>query len=108
MNTTLTAPSATTVAIDLAKDVFELAYVDADGRIVARQRLGRRAFAKVFDNRAPLRIVMEACGSAHYWGRRFRRLGHGVELLPAHDVRPYVHRTKTDRADAAGLWEAAR
>ena len=108
MNTTLTAPSATTVAIDLAKDVFELAYVDADGRIVARQRLGRSAFAKVFDNRAPLRLVMEACGSAHYWGRRFRRLGHGVELLPAHDVRPYVHRTKTDRADAAGLWEAAR
>ena len=108
MNTTLTAPSATTVAIDLAKDVFELAYIEAAGRIVARQRLSRSAFAQAFDNRIGLHIVMEACGSAHYWARRFERLGHRVELLPAHDVRPYVHRTKTDRADAAGLWEAAR
>ena len=108
MNTTLTAPSATTVAIDLAKDVFELAYIDACGRIVARQRLSRSAFAQAFDNRVGLRIVMEACGSAHYWARRFARLGHRAELLPAHDVRPYVHRTKTDRTDAAGLWEAAR
>ena len=51
---------------------------------------------------------MEACGSAHAWARRFQRLGHAVELLPAQHVRPYVRRNKTDRADAAGLLEAAR
>lgn len=99
---------ATTVAIDLAKDVFELAYADGDGGIVARKRLSRRAFARCLENRPPLEVVMEACGSAHYWARRFQGQGHRVRLLPARDVRPYVRRNKTDRADAAGLIEAAR
>lgn len=98
----------TTVAVDLAKDVFELALADSSHRIVERKRLKRAAFARAFDNRAPVRIVMEACGSAHYWARHFQRLGHSVRLLPAHAVRPYVRRNKTDRADAAGLLEADR
>jgi transposase len=102
------AMHATTVAIDLAKDVFELAYADADHRIVARKRLSRRAFARVLDNQGPLRVVMEACGSAHYWARRFASQGHTLRLLPARDVRPYVRRNKTDRTDAAGLLEADR
>jgi len=99
---------ATTVAIDLAKDVFELAYADDDHRIVARKRLSRRAFARALDNQGPLRVVMEACGSAHYWARRFVSQGHTLRLLPARDVRPYVRRNKTDRTDAAGLLEADR
>lgn len=99
---------ATTVAIDLAKEVFELAYADAQHRIVQRTRLSRRAFAHALDNRGPLRVVMEACGSAHYWARRFAAQGHTVRLLPARDVRPYVRRNKTDRTDAAGLLEADR
>ena len=97
-----------TVAVDLAKDVFELAFADAAGHIVQRRRLSRSAFASVFDNDAPLRIVMEACGSAHHWARRFQRGGHAVTLLPALAVRPYVRGNKTDRTDAAGLLEAAR
>ena len=103
-----TESSAVMLAIDLAKDVFELAFADATGRIVERKRLKRKPFAQCLQNRAPLRIVMEACGSAHAWARRFQRLGHAVELLPAQHVRPYVRRNKTDRADAAGLLEAAR
>jgi transposase len=99
---------ATTVAIDLAKDVFELVYADDDHRIVARKRLSRRAFARALDNQGPLRVVMEACGSAHYWARRFVSQGHTLRLLPARDVRPYVRRNKTDRTDAAGLLEADR
>lgn len=99
---------ATTVAIDLAKDVFELAFADPVGRILERKRLTRKAFARVMENRPPVTVVMEACGSAHYWGRRFQAQGHTVRLLPARDVRPYVRRNKTDRADAAGLVEAAR
>jgi transposase len=108
MHATPKSTAVSTVAIDLAKDVFELAFADADARILERRRLTRAAFAKAFDNRSSLRLVMEACGSAHYWARRFTRLGHAVELLPAHDVRPYVRRNKTDRTDAAGLLEAAR
>jgi transposase len=51
---------------------------------------------------------MEACGSAHYWGREFQKLGHRVVLLPPHQVRPYVRRNKTDRTDAKGILEAFR
>lgn len=99
---------AVTVAIDLAKDVFELAFADGSGRVVERQRLKRSVFAGCLHHRGPLAVVMEACGSAHHWGRVFERAGHEVTLLPAQYVRPYVHRNKTDRADAAGLLEAAR
>jgi len=99
---------ATTVAVDLAKDVFELAFADAEHRIVQRRRLSRRAFAQALGNTEPLRVVMEACSSAHYWARRFTAQGHVVRLLPARDVRPYVRRNKTDRTDAAGLLEADR
>jgi len=51
---------------------------------------------------------MEACGSAHYWAREIQALGHDVELLPPHQVRPYLTRNKTDRADAKGILEARR
>jgi transposase len=108
MHATPKSAPASTVAIDLAKDVFELAFADDDAHIVERRRLTRTAFSRAFDNSTPLRVMMEACGSAHYWPRRFQRGGHHVELLPAHDVRPYVRRNKTGRTDAAGLLEAAR
>ena len=108
MHATPDSSRIATVAIDLAKDVFELAFADAQGQLVERRRLSRAAFAKTFDNASPLRLVMEACGSAHHWARRFQRRGHAVTLLPAHAVRPYVRGNKTDRADAAGLLEADR
>ncbi|CAK0757161.1 transposase [Gammaproteobacteria bacterium] len=100
--------TTTTVAVDLAKTVFELAIANDQGRIIERKRLSREAFAQFFANRPPCRIVMEACGSAHYWARTFQRQGHTVKLLPPQYVRPYVRRNKTDRADAAALLEADR
>ena len=100
--------NATTVAVDLAKNVFELAVADAEWRIVERHRLNRARFARFFVHRPPCQVVMEACGSAHHWARRIRAEGHTVRLLPAHYVKPYVGRSKTDRADAAALIEAAR
>jgi transposase len=100
--------NSTTVAVDLAKNVFELAVADADWRISERQRLNRARFAAFFVNRTPCRVVMEACGSAHYWARRIAACGHEVRLLPAQYVRAYVKRNKTDRADAAALIEAVR
>ena len=98
---------ATTVAIDLAKDVFELAFADPAGRILESKRLTRRAFSRVLENHSPLTVVMEACGSAHYWGRRFQAQGHTVRLLPPRDVRPYVRRNKTDRADPRSVEQHA-
>lgn len=108
MNATPDSTRMATVAIDLAKDVFELAFADEHQHLLERRRLTRRSFAEAFDNVPPRRVVMEACGTAHYWARRFQRCGHTVKLLPAHAVRPYVRGNKTDRTDAAGLLEADR
>jgi len=99
---------STTVAVDLAKNVFELAVADSEGKIGERLRLNRARFSSFFVHRAPCRVLMEACGSAYYWARRIGAHGHAVQLLPAQYVRQYVRRNKTDRADAAALIEAAR
>ena len=99
---------ATTVGIDLAKNVFEIALGDERGHIFERHRLSRARFDRFFVNRTPCRIVMEACGSAHHHARRLRDQGHEVCLLPAQYARAYVRRNKTDAADAAALIEAAR
>lgn len=101
--------AATTVAVDLAKDVCQVAIAHRDGHVVDRQRLTRRRFERFLDTLpAGTDVVMEACGTAHYWGRRCQVLGLAVRLLPAHYVRPYVRRNKTDRTDADALLEAAR
>lgn len=99
---------ATTVAVDLAKMVFEVAVADGHWRIIKRQRLGRAQFHRFLTTIMPTHVVMEACGSAHYWGRLAQRAGHRVSLLPARYVRPYVRRNKTDRADAEAILEAVR
>jgi transposase len=100
--------NATTVGIDLAKNVFEIALADERGHIVERQRLSRARFDRFFVNRPACRIVMEACGSAHHHARRLSSQGHCVMLLPAQYARAYVRRNKTDAADAAALIEASR
>jgi transposase len=99
---------ATTVAVDVAKTVFELAFANAQWHIVARQRLNRRQFAGFLAQEPAAHVVMEACGTAHYWGRIAQQHGHAVSLLPPGYVRPYVRRNKTDRADADALLEAVR
>lgn len=100
--------NATTVAIDLAKNVFELAVADDSGNVIERKRLSRGQLERYFQNRSHARVVMEACGTAHYWGRRFSERGMQVALLPPHYVRAYVRRNKTDRADTTALLEASR
>jgi transposase len=100
--------NATTVAVDLAKNVFELAVADEAWQVIERCRLTRGQFERWFANRDVKLVVMEACGSAHHWGRVFRSRGIEVRLLPAQYVRAYVKRNKTDAADAVALLEAAR
>lgn len=100
--------NATTVAVDLAKNVFQLAIADEQWRVIGRERLTRSQFERWFANRQVRLIVMEACGSAHHWARTFQARGIEVRLLPAHYVRAYVKRSKTDAADACALLEAAR
>ena len=96
--------NATTVAVDLAKSVFQLAVADSQWRVVETHRFTRTQFERRFVNRDVSLVVMEACGSAHHWARYLLGLGIEVKLLPAKYVRAYVKRNKTD---AAALLETA-
>jgi len=97
-----------TIAVDVAKSIFEVAVSDRPGRVVKRARLSRTQFTRLVVTHPPATLLMEACGTAHFWGRQALAHGHRVVLLPPHAVRPYVPRNKTDRADATALLEAAR
>jgi len=100
--------NTTTVAVDLAKSVFQLVVADGNWRINESHRLTRTQFERWFANRQVDLVIMEACGSAHHWARSLNALGIEVKLLPAAYIRAYVKRNKTDAADAAALLEAAR
>ena len=98
----------TTIAVDLAKSVFEVAVSQRPGSVSKRHRLSRTRFSRFLAAQAPATVVMEACGTAHVWAREAHARGHrAVPLLP-HSVRPYVLRNMTDGADAKGLLEAVR
>ena len=99
---------STTIAVDLAKSVFEVAVANDRGQIVERKRFGRASFRRCLKTRPASRVVMEACATAHYWGRVAQEHGHRVTLLPPNYMRPYVRRNKTDQADAEALVDASR
>lgn len=98
----------TTIGVDVAKSVFEVAVSRRPGSVSEQHRLTRKRFARFLAEQAPATVVMEACGMAHYWGREAQARGHAVRLLPPRDVRPYVRGNKTDRSDAKGILEAYR
>lgn len=100
--------NTTRVGIDLAKSVFEVAVSRTPGRVDDRQRLARSRMHTFFAQHEAAEIVMEACGSAHHWGRELEAMGHSVLLLHPGDVARYRDGNKTDRADAKALLEAAR
>ncbi len=100
--------NTTQIGVDLAKSVFEVAVSHIPGRVHERHRLSRTRFRRFFADRAPTEVLLEACSSAHHWGRELQALGHRVALLPAADVARYRDGNKTDRADAKALLEAAR
>lgn len=100
--------NSTTIAVDLAKSVFELAVSSEPGSVREYHRFSRARFERFFADRQPATVLFEACSSAHHWARELERLGHSVVLLPPHTVRPYVQRNKTDRTDAKALLEAFR
>lgn len=98
----------TTLAIDLAKTVFEVAVSTRPGAVSRRRRLTRKQLSRFVEQQAPATILLEACSSSHYWGRRFQEIGHHVLLLHPQDVARYRKGQKTDRTDAKALLEAHR
>jgi len=95
------------VGVDTSKHVFTLHGVDEKDRPVLRRNLRRGGFLAFFAQLAPTKVVMEACGASHHWGRELRALGHEVALIPPQYVKPFVKRSKNDRNDAEAISEAA-
>jgi transposase len=97
------------IAVDLAKSVYQVAESVRAGEVIQRKRLNREAFGRYVQEQVePVEWVMEACGTAHYWGRIAQARGHRVMLLHPRYVRPYRRRNKTDRNDCDAILEAAR
>ena len=95
-----------TIGVDLAKNVFQVHGVDAEGGVVFRRQL-RRSQMLPFFKKQPLCLVgVEACATSHHWGREIEALGHQVRLMPPRYVKPYVKRNMNDMADAEAICEA--
>jgi transposase len=92
--------------MDTSKRIFQLHGVDTAEQPVLRRKLRRQEMVAFFARLEPTVVGIEACAGAHHWARVLGALGHGVKLLPAQLVKPYVKRNKNDAADAEALCEA--
>ena len=97
-----------TVGLNLAKNVFQVHGIDTQGKVLVRRPLRRAEVLPFFAKLSSCLIGMEACATAHHWGRELTRLGHTVTLMPPAYVKPYVKRGKTDAADAEAIAEAVQ
>jgi transposase len=98
---------ATIIGIDLAKRVFQVHGAAQDGRPVFRKKVSRAQLLGFLAKQSPAVVAMEACATAHGWGRAISGLGHEVRLIPPNYVKPFVRRQKNDAADAEAIAEAA-
>jgi len=95
-----------TIGLDIAKSVFQVHGVDETGAVVIRKRISRAKVLEFFGALAPCLVGIEACPSAHHWGRELAALGHTVRLMPPSYVKAYLKRSKNDANDAAAICEA--
>ena len=98
--------TVTTIGLDIAKSVFQVHGVDAEGHVVIRRQLKRRYVMTFFRKLPPCLVGVEACASSHHWSRELQALGHTVRLMPPAYVKPYVKRHKNDATDAEAICEA--
>ncbi len=99
----------TTIGIDLAKRVFHLVGVDAQGAMVWRMRVMRDQFEATVARLPRCQLAMEACAGAHEWARRFAAIGFTVRLVSPAEVADRVGRhRKNDWRDALGIVAVAR
>ena len=98
--------AVTTIGLDIAKSVFQVHGVDAEGKAVIRRQLKRRYVLAFFQKLPSCLVGIEACASSHHWSRELQALGHKVRLMPPAYVKPYVKRQKNDAADAEAICEA--
>ncbi len=96
----------TTIGLDLAKNVFQVHAVAADGSIICNRSLRRSQLLSFFERTPRCLVGMEACATSHHWARELTALGHDVRLIPPTYVKPYVKRGKSDAVDAEAICEA--
>jgi transposase len=96
----------TTIGLDIAKSIFQVHGVDAEGNVIFRRQLKRRYMLPFFQKLPSCLIGIEACASSHHWSRELQALGHTVRLMPPAYVKPYVKRHKNDATDAEAICEA--
>src|SRR5438477_10414390 len=97
---------AVTIGLDIAKSVFQVHGVDESGAVVVRRRLTRAKMLSFFAQLPSCLVGVEACATAHHWGRELTRLGHDVRLMPPSYVKAYLKSQKNDAADAEAICEA--
>jgi transposase len=97
-----------TVGLDIAKSVFQVHGVDAQGCNVVRRQLKRRYVLAFFNKLPPCLVGIEACAASHHWSRELQALGHTVRLIPPAYVKPHVKRQNNDAADAEAICEAVQ
>ena len=71
-----------TIGVDIAKSVFQIHGVDANGTVVIRRRVGRARVVEFFADLPPCLVGMEACATAHQWARELKKFGHDTRLMP--------------------------
>jgi transposase len=96
-----------TIGLDIAKSVFQIHGVGIDGGVLIRKRVSRAKVLEFFAALPSCLVGIEACPSAHHWGRKLQALGHTVKLMPPSYVKAYLKRSKNDANDAAAICEAA-
>ena len=96
------------VGLDLAKNVFQLHWVEPDTGEVRNVRVKRAKLLEHFANRRACRVGMEACAGAQHWARELLKLGHEVVVFPAKAVKGFVTGNKSDAIDACAIWKAVR
>jgi transposase len=97
----------TIIGVDLAKRVFHAHGSHSDGSVAFRKRLSRSQVLTFFAKQPRCTVAMEACATAHEWGRAIGELGHEIRLIPPAYVKPFVKRQKNDTSDAEAIAEAA-
>lgn len=99
----------TLTGIDISKSIFAIRSENKEGRKVAKAIKRRSDLIKYMETlpKGSL-VVMEACGSAHYWGKEFINLGLRAELIAPQHVKPYRSKQKNDHNDAEAICRAAR
>lgn len=87
----------------MAKDVYQLHGINSQKQIVLRKQVKRKDLAELINKLSPCTIILEACGSAHFWSRKFEGMGHKVFQISPQHAKPFVRGNKNDKNDSIAL-----